>query len=209
MERKSHISIARHQLAATGLSIIDRETLYGAMPSAWSSSQEQTLVGDNVRSMVSALRNEYAGCSWFECLLGGRPVLGLARTLERIEQRVLDLTGKSVTGVKAVNDPLSVMAVESSRVKAIQAVEKVDDLAGFDLADALANLPHHQCANRAAVLDKIERYWVKHPEAYTRSGVYIPGETSRHDAIRSKLKQAHPELDFGPDESEAPTYRVI
>ena len=207
--KKSHLSIARHQLAATGLSIIDRETLHAAMPSAWSSSQESILVGDNMRDMLSALRAEYVGCWWFECLLNGRAVLGLARTLERIEQRVLDLTGKTVTGVKPITDPLSTLAVETSRVKEIQAPEKPDDLAGFDLAEALANLPHHLCAIRAGALDKVERYWLKHPETYTRTGVYIPGEVARHDAIRAKLKQAHPAHDFGPDEINPPTYSLI
>lgn len=83
------------------------------------------MVGSRVRDMVSALRVEYPACKWFECFLDGRAVLGLARTLEDIEKRVLYLTGKSVTGVKAVNDPLSNLAVETSRVKAIQAPEEV------------------------------------------------------------------------------------
>lgn len=207
--RKSHLAIARHQMAATGLSIIDRETLYGSMPSAWSSSQEAVLVGDNMRDMLTALRVEYAGCHWFECLLAGRAVLGLTRTMEDIEKRVLYLTAKPCTGVKSVADPLSVLAVESSRVEEMPAPERADDLAGFDLADALANLPHHLCATRAASLDKVEKYWVRHPEQYVRTGIYIPGEVERHDAIRTKLKQAHPDHDFGPDELDPPTYSII
>lgn len=82
MERKSHISIARHQIAASGISIIDRDVLYAACPTNWASSQEQVMVGNRVRDMAAALRVEYPACKWFECLLGGRAVLGLARTLE-------------------------------------------------------------------------------------------------------------------------------
>ena len=209
MKNKSHLAIARHQLAATGMSIIDRETLHAAMPSAWASDQESMLVGDSLRSMVSALRAEHAGCWWFECLLNGRAVLGLARSLEGIEQRALYLTGKTCAGVKPIKDPLSTLAVETSRVQEIRAPEKADDLAGFDLAEALDSLPHHLCASRATTLDKVETYWLRHPEAYTRTGVYIPGEVARHDAVRAKLKQAHPAHDFGPDEINPPTYSLI
>lgn len=208
MRTKSHLAIARHQMAATGLSIIDRETLFAAMPTAWSSSQEQTLVGDSVKSMISALRVEYAGAHWFECLLGGRAVPGLARSLEEIEKRVLHLTGKPCTGVKAIRDPMSVLAIESSRVEDIRKPEKIDMFAGFDLDAALAQLPTHLCSNRASGMDTIEGYWLAHPEQYRRTGVYIAGEAERHQAIRAKLKQAYPAHDFGPDEIDPPTYSI-
>ncbi len=194
MERKSHLQIARLQMACSGLSIVDRDTLYTALPSNWASSQDALLSGLALREIVSALTIEYPAAHWFKAQLGGRPVLGLARTLGGIEQRIETLTGHPVKALTPTQNPLSVLNFEP-RDEPFKPTPEPDVLDGFDLAQALATIPHHTCAVRASRLELIETYWLRHPETFDATA-YLGDERDRREMFAARLQAAYPDLEF-------------
>lgn len=193
MERKSHLEIARMQMACGGLAIIDRHTLREALPSNWASAQDALAGGTPMRDMVLALMSEYPKAKWFTTKLAGRPVLGLARTIDSIERRIETLTGYVITEVSPTNAPSSILHQEKR--EEVVRPDPPDELAGFDLEKTLKTLPHHTCANRASGLEMLEKYWLRYPDAFD-GGVYLADERERHEAMVSTLKSTHPEMEF-------------
>lgn len=156
--------------------------------------------GDNVRSILTALMVDFPTASFFEAKLGEKVVIGLARTLADIEQRLEWLTGLKATAVKPIAQPLSAIHQETTRVPAVTQ-EAPDEFANFDLDEHIASMPRHPCANRYAALDKLERYWTLHPSTF-RKELYLGDEAQRLADFRNKLMLAHPDIEF--DTTETP-----
>lgn len=191
-DKKSHLAVARQQMTAAGLTVLDREVLYAASPSVWTSTREALLGGDSVRSMLSVLMVEFPTASFFEAKLGERAVIGLARTLLDIEKRLEWLTGQQATAVKLIAQPLSAVHQERTRVPAIKQ-EESDEFAGFELDEHIASMPRHQCHNRQTSLDKLERYWIINPSGFSAEA-YMTEEAQRLEDFRNRLVSLYPEL---------------
>ena len=186
MRRKDMIELVRLQLAASGLAVLHTDTLYAAMPALWSSRQEAMLNAVPLAEIVGAVMTEYPTATFFEFNAEGVPMLGVARTLDQIEQRLEWLTGRAAKSVKPVQ-PGSLTHRENTRITELKQ-PVVDEFAGFDLEAFIKTLPTWSCATRAEGILKLQRYWRRYPDQY-RPEVYDASEKTMRAGFEAELQE--------------------
>lgn len=186
MRRKDMIELVRLQLAASGLAVLHTDTLYAAMPALWSSRQEAKLNTVSLAEIVGTVMTEYPTATFFEFNAEGVPMLGVARTLDQIEQRLEWLTGRAAKSVKPVQ-PGSLTHRENTRIPELKQ-PVVDEFANFNQDDFIKTLPTWSCATRAEGILKLQRFWRRYPDQY-RPEVYDASEKTMRAGFEAELQE--------------------